>query len=260
MTIFIVRQTYAVVALFWRLCHDQLWEFAVFLSVHVSPTAWACSLCVWQVLPGRCWQSDQRGDEGEGRGAGCDDLPRWKWMIRRRRRTGEEDCGRLALACASLVRDYEASGGHKLTVALKTIWLRAACFLSIVLFFSSYLFFMDCCMNTLFLICNKPQYLGLIYSMADLSVKAPSLVVETLNGYFVLLSIHAYMFQTFDVMIWNTHQLLQVLRRNQTQKLKVKLQTILFLLTHDREWCIASSSTWFIKKSQRGTGKKEKPF
>lgn len=136
MTIFIVRQTYAVVALFWRLCHDQLWEFAVFLSVHVSPTAWACSLCVWQVLPGRCWQSDQRGDEGEGRGAGCDDLPRWKWMIRRRRRTGEEDCGRLALACASLVRDYEASGGHKLTVALKTIWLRAACFLSIVLFFS----------------------------------------------------------------------------------------------------------------------------
>lgn len=184
----------------------------------------------------------------------------WKWMIRRRRRTGEEDCGRLALACASLVRDYEASGGHKLTSALKTIWLRAACFLSIVLFFSSYLFFMDCCMNTLFLICNKPQYLGLIYSMADLSVKAPSLVVETLNGYFVLLSIHAYMFQTFDVMIWNTHQLLQVLRRNQTQKLKVKLQTILFLLTHDREWCIASSSTWFIKKSQRGTGKKEKPF
>lgn len=55
----------------------------------------------------------------------------WKWMIRRRRRTGEEDCGRLALACASLVRDYEASGGHKLTSALKTIWLRAACFLSI---------------------------------------------------------------------------------------------------------------------------------
>lgn len=43
-----------------------------------------------------------------------------------------------------------------------------------------------------------------------------------------------------------------VLRGNTIQKPWVKLQvTIHFLLTDDREWCIACRFTWFIKNTQR---------